>query len=414
MAIDKDQLQTHLEKNQPKALDILQQMVAVNSFTHHAAGVNKVGDLTAALFEPMGFTAQRPQAVECLVSSKKPLGKHLLLTRPGNTSKKIGLVGHLDTVFTKEDEQENDFHWRVCGERIYGPGTSDIKGGNVQIWLVLQAIQQLAPRLFDQVNWVVMFNAAEEGLASDFGAIERRLLGPDALANLIFESVSLEEGIYQMIRSRKGRCSLRVQASGRAAHAGASHEKGANAVVQLSRAVDKLSAITDYHQNLTLNVGSFHGGTVPNRVPDFAESLVEMRAFAGAVLEKGLQRAMALDGFASVQSAVDGFAAATKITCYQHIQPWPDNHGSQKLAELFGRVGKSLGLHIASRARGGLSDGNFTFDIVPTIDGLGPAGGNAHCAKRSSDGQVDQEYVVPGTMVPCAMTAVLAIEKLAG
>src|SRR5690606_26687789 len=130
----------------------------------NAAGVNRVGDMTAQLFEPLGFTVERSQAIDCTSFERPILGKHLFITRPGRSGRKIGLVGHLDTVFTSEEEVANDFRWREAGDRIYGPGTCDIKGGNVMIWLVMSAMKKFAPALFDEITWVVMYNAAEEGL----------------------------------------------------------------------------------------------------------------------------------------------------------------------------------------------------------------------------------------------------------
>src|SRR5690625_103816 len=203
--IDKSRLEKYLKNHKDDALDHLRQLVEINSFTHNSAGVNEVGDLLRKLFQPLGFEAQTPQAIECVMSVDPPLGKHLILRRPGKTNKTIGLIGRLDTVFTNEDEKENNFHWHPEGERTYGPGTCDIQGGNVQIWIVLSALRETAPQLFDDINWVVMFNAAEEGLASDFGVIERQQLGENALANLVFESSSFSDGASHLISARKGR-----------------------------------------------------------------------------------------------------------------------------------------------------------------------------------------------------------------
>src|SRR5437773_1545034 len=118
-------------------------MVAINSFTANKDGVNRLGRLTADIFAPLGF---KPE----FIPSKNPeFGKHLVLTRPGRTSRTIALITHLDTVFPPEEEQRNQFFWRPEGTRIYGPGTMDIKGGTAMIYLVLKTIQQVAPEVFE-------------------------------------------------------------------------------------------------------------------------------------------------------------------------------------------------------------------------------------------------------------------------
>ena len=65
-------------------------------------------------------------------------------------------------------------------------------------------------------------------------------------------------------------------------------------------------------------------------------------------------------------------------------------------------------------ARGGLSDGNWTWQRFPTLDGLGPTGANPHCSERSPDGSKDQEYVLVPSFVPKALLNTTAILKLVG
>jgi len=401
-----------IEGIKEKALEYLKRMVETNSFTYNAEGVDKVGDIVVEMFEPMGFEVERPAAIDCTPYKRPPLGRHVIMVRKGRTNKRIALCGHLDTVFTEQEERDNDFHWRIEGDRIYGPGTIDMKGGNVVMWMTLRTIANLAPNLFDEVTWVIMLNAAEEGLSSDFGMLERKYLGQDGLANLIFESGREEDGKHLIKAARKGRARISIKATGRAAHAGAHHPKGANAIVQLSHFISEVSQLTDYDKDLTANVGFVSGGVVPNRVPDRAEALMEMRAFEPAVLRQALDKVLAWDGRSTVASTHDGYQARLDVKCVQLIECWPPNPKTEKLMEIFQQTGAELGLHVAPRMGGGLSDGNFTWDIVPTIDGLGPCGDNGHCATRSDDGSVDQEYFLPASLVPRALLACEVIQRL--
>ncbi|MFM8360339.1 MAG: M20/M25/M40 family metallo-hydrolase, partial [Verrucomicrobiota bacterium] len=76
-----------------------------------------------------------------------------MLTRTGTGGPTLALVSHLDTVFPPEEEARNQFRWQPEGDRIYGPGTHDIKGGTVMMWLVLAALRDLAPADFDRATW---------------------------------------------------------------------------------------------------------------------------------------------------------------------------------------------------------------------------------------------------------------------
>src|SRR5215472_730128 len=119
--IDVVSLKAFLEARMPEALDLLRRMVAVNSFTAIPEGVNRLGRLTADAFAPLGFSA------EFVGSTNPDWGNHLVLTRVGTSRRSIAMISHLDTVFSTEEEQRNNFHWQVEGDRIFGPGTLDIK-----------------------------------------------------------------------------------------------------------------------------------------------------------------------------------------------------------------------------------------------------------------------------------------------
>jgi len=79
---------------------------------------------------------------------------------------------------------------------------------------------------------------------------------------------------------------------------------------------------------------------------------------------------------------------------------------------LWQEAGVEAGVLIESESRGGLSDGNQIWHAVPTLDGLGPSGDNAHCSERSADGSKLPEYVEPGSFVPKAAVNVLALRRL--
>lgn len=90
--------------------------------------------------------------------------------------------------------------------------------------------------------------------------------------------------------ARKGRCVWRLCATGIEGHAGNAHATSRNAVVELARAVLDTSQLTDYSEDVTVNVGTFAGGIGVNTVPGSAEALVEMRAADGDVFERTAHR----------------------------------------------------------------------------------------------------------------------------
>ena len=402
-------LQEHFTLNLPEYLASLRQMVEINSFTANAPGINQLGQLTANLFAELGFTA------EFIQSAIPHYGKHLVLTRNGRTSKTIGLVSHLDTVFPAHEEERNDFHWREEGDRIYGPGTVDIKGGTVLMYMMLHALCQHAPEQFEAVNWVILIDASEEAEAEDFGRLcIERLEGPNTLACLIFEGGSKVKDMYQIVVARKGMAIFQVLAEGRASHAGSFHPNGANAVVQMAHTILKLAAITDYQRQVTVNVGTMRGGVVTNRVPHEAESWLEMRTFKPEVFAETVDQILALNGQSDVASSLDGYACSVAVNLYRKTPPWARNEATDRLFNVWQKAGADLNFTILPEERGGLSDGNHFWQRIPSIDGLGPSGGNAHCSERSEDGSKDQEYVLVSSFVPKATLNTMAVLHLVG
>jgi len=396
-------LEAALNALMPEAMDWFRRMVEINSFTTNREGVNELGALTAESFASMGFTA------EFVESENRQHGRHLFLCRGDASLKPVVLVTHLDTVFPAEEEQKNEFHWRVASDegRIYGPGTVDIKGGTILVWLQLQALKRVLPALFESTRWLIAINASEEVIGAEFGqrTAERAPLG--ARAVLVFEGGPREGKTFHIVTSRKGRALFRLHGHGRAAHAGSSHAEGANAIVILAQAVQVAAQVTDYERGLTVNVGVISGGSVVNRVPQEAFADMEMRAFDPLVLEDGCRRIEGLE-----VGCVSAAGASIRVESTGTSPAWPASTETMELAQHWHVAARNLGIFVKQVSRGGLSDANYLCTLGPTLDGLGPSGANAHCSERSADGRKVPEYVEPDSFVPKALLNIFALKSL--
>lgn len=393
----------------PGALEFLREMVAINSYTGNRAGVDRLARLTAERFAPLGFGA------EFVPHADAACGDHLVLSRRGRTDRVITLISHLDTVFPPEEEQRNDFRWLPEGPRIYGPGTIDIKGGTMMMHLVLSVLAEIDRPAFDAVGWQLLWNSTEETLSRDFARVARERIDPSrTLGALVFEAEGRPNGHPCLVVARKGRATFRVTVEGRASHAGAKHARGANAITQLGRVVDRIARLTDYSRHLTFNVGVVGGGVAVNRVPHHAFAAVEMRAFAPEVYGDGVAAILALNGDGDVTSPVDGHPCRVRVELLEESPPWPRNPGTDRLFAAWRQAAEALGMELGAEERGGLSDGNWICGHVPTLDGLGPHGDNDHCSERSPDGSKVPEYLQVDSVVPKARLNVVALRRLAG
>jgi glutamate carboxypeptidase len=389
----------------PEALEWLRRMVAINSFTTNAAGVDALGALTSEAFKELGFRA------EPVESAHADYGRHLYLhrpaTAPGDETRPVVLVTHLDTVYPPEEELRNRFFWQEAVEegRIYGPGVVDNKGGTALIWLMLRTMREVLPDLFERTQWLVAANSQEEVIGANFADHLRRFVPEGARAVLVFEGGQRNGDDYQLVTARKGRGEYRVHCAGRGAHAGSNHSEGVNAVVELARVLPRISALTDYARGVTINVSSMHGGTVLNRVPHEAVAELEVRAFDPDVLREVERRLFDMTGTSEA-------GASLRIECLGLTPPWPGGAETDALFECWRASAAELGWQVQAMTRGGLSDANYLWDLGPTLDALGPAGANAHCSERSADGAKVPEHVDPASFVPKAVLNLLGLRRL--
>jgi len=350
--------------------ELLRRLVEVNSFTGNRDGVREVGRIVEGMFHPLGFSARW-------------IGDHLALEKGGAGGPRLLLVGHLDTVYPE------NFAWREEGGRIFGPGVCDMKGGIVVMWMALA--QSCPPDV------TLLFNATEEGGCADFPPLLRSFVTPATRACLVYEP-GLEEGSKTtVVTERKGSGRFRIDVAGRQAHSGHSHEKGASAIRELARVVERIEASTDRARGVTFNVGTIEGGTTVNSVPGRASAGLDLRAWTPADFAWGRAQALGLSGDGSVPGT------RVEVTELPGYPPWPGNEGSRRLGEL----ACALDPMIVAGRRGGGSDGCHLWDLVPTLDGLGPVGRNAHVATGK-----DPESVDPGSFAPRAKLSVALFRKL--
>ena len=393
-------LTRYLESQLPGTLKWLQRLVRVNSFTLNRQGVNHVVTLTEEMFASLGFIS------EPVPSENADYGDHLFLSRQGKGKRKpVVLVTHSDTVFPEAEELRENFIWKEEGDRIYGPGTVDNKGGTALIWLMLHGLRETAPEVFDSTHWIIASNASEEVTASDFGRLTRQRCPDGAHVVLVFEGGIRSGNDYQIVVARKGRAEFAVQSVGRAAHAGSNLHEGVNAIVSLSRCIEPMAALTDPAQEITLNIATIHGGTVLNRVPHEAELAFEMRAYEPTVLNQAEAQVV------EILRALNPPDGSLTLQCNGRTPGWPSNDSTHELSRYWQTAAEELGLTISPSKRGGLSDANYLAGLGPMLDGMGPSGGNAHCSERNPDAEKWPEFVDPKSFAPKAAINVLALLK---
>ena len=296
----------------------------------------------------------------------------------------ILLLGHLDTVWPLGTLK--GMPWREDEGRLCGPGVLDMKAG---VAMALNALE-LAIEADVLEREVVLLLNSEEEVGSPVSRPVTEGLARQCGAVFVLEPA---QGLAYKT-ARKGTGNWRVEVQGIAAHAGVDFEKGASALRELARVIEKVSGWTDLKRGLTVSVGTAGGGTKSNVIPAEAWAEVDVRIARrsdGSRMERK---------FAALK-AHDRRCVLT-LSGGMNRPPMERSRGTVKLYRTARRLAAELGLGLDEAATGGASDGNFTAALgVPTLDGMGGVGEGAHARHES----VLIEHLAPRTALLAGMLA---------
>ena len=199
--------------------------------------------------------------------------------------------------------------------------------------------------------------------------------------------------------ARKGVTDYDVEVHGRAAHAGVEPERGRHAVLQAAHLIVALQALNGRWPGVTVNVGVVEGGTRPNVVPERCRLQVDLRSPAARDARGGRAR-----GRGAVRVAPRSRGPRSRCTPPRGTDRWSESERSERLVGLAAGFAAELGFDLRDAATGGASDANTTSAAgTPTLDGLGPIGGDDHAPGE----WLDLASVVPRTAMLAALIAVV-------
>ena len=253
---------------------------------------------------------------------------------------------------------------RTEGDRAYGPGIYDMKGG---VWLALSAIGSLIAAGRETRLPVRFLVVSDEEMGSQTSRPHIEAAAETAKYVLVTEPAR-DGGCC--VTARKGSARVTITAHGKSAHSGMRHSDGESAVLEIARQIIALEAMTDYDRGLTLNVGIVAGGSATNVVPDHCVADVDIRMTAPEDADDVLRRIEALRPCnPKVELTISGGL---------NRPPYRKSNAIASLYEHARILAGEIGFELGDTFTGGGSDGNFTAALAPTLDGLGVAGAGAH------------------------------------
>jgi glutamate carboxypeptidase len=353
----------------------LEAMVNVDCGSYSPDGVNTIADRCEARFRDHGWDVERRPH-----DGQPRLGDLVIGTLRGSGGPNILLVGHMDTVFDDGTAAERPF--RIEGDRAFGPGVSDMKAGLLAGFFATHVLQDAG---FDGFGTITYVCNPDEEIGSPFSGPVIRDLASRHDAAFVLEGAR-ENG--DIVSARKGVTDYTIVLRGRAAHAGVEPERGRNAILQAAHTIVALQDLNGRRSGVTVNVGSVRGGTRSNVVAERCELHVDLRSPELGSLE-------------AAEAEVERVCAETvvpdvsvEVVTNSWHRPMEKNEAAQRLVGVAVAAAAELGFELRDAATGGASDANTTSAAgTPTIDGLGPIGGDDH----SPSEWVDLTSIVPRT-----------------
>ena len=334
----------------------IREWVEAESKTSETDNVNRLVGIVARGFAEAGAIVTR-------VAGSKGYADHLSVAAPwGGDQPGILVLCHLDTVHARGTLERNPF--RVEGDRAFGPGIYDMKGG---AYLAFAAFRTLSEAGLETPLPLRFLYLADEEVGSP---TSRSLIEAQARrSKYVLVTEPARDG-GKVVTERKGLGRYVITAEGRPAHSGARHHEGRSAIREMAKQIVRLEDMTDYERGLTVNVGLIKGGSTANTVPQHCAAEVDIRYTTMADAEETHALMMDLAAFdPDVTVAVAGDI---------NRPPYVQTADGQALFEHARQLAQEIGFDLVATATGGGSDGNFTAQHVATLDGLGVDGEGGH------------------------------------
>jgi glutamate carboxypeptidase len=359
--------------------------VKIESPTYDPAAVNRMEDFVAGRIAALGFTIER-------LPGRDGLADILVCRRAGRTrAPGLLLIAHVDTVHPV-GTLAGPLPIRRDGDKCFGPGLYDMKGGTV---LMLAGLAKLLERDAIARDVTLIINPDEEiGSPTSRDVIEAEARKHGTV--LLPEPAKGPEG--ELTSGRHAFQRFVFVTHGRPAHSGWTNKDGRSAVRIMAQIVEELESQSNFETGPTYAVSVFHGGQWVNCVP--------MTCTAQALC---VARDMTtFDEIGRVVMGVQGVRNDVRIEVQRGpVRPlWTAQAGTLELVDRAKRIAGDLGFPLSHGQHGGGSDGNFTGALgIPTLDGLGVMGHGAH---------THEEHILVSQMVPRATLLARLMAEVAG
>jgi glutamate carboxypeptidase len=337
-------------------LDGIRRWVEIETPTEVPAQVNRLADVVVLGYRDLPVTIER-------IAGHDGCGDHLMTRSSwGQEAPGILVLSHLDTVHPMGFIERLPF--TIDGDRAYGPGIYDMKGG---AYLAYHAFRQICANGARSPLGITQLYVSDEEIGSPTSRALIEAEGRKAKYVLVTEPA--REG-GKIVTGRKGVARFEIFLKGVPAHAGTRPQDGRSAIRELGNLIQTLEAMNDFSRGISVNVGVVRGGTKPNVIAEEAYAEVDLRVPTLADADELVAKILGL------KSRTDG--VSVRVTGELNRPPYEKSNAGAALYDHAKSLAAEIGFDLMDTSTGGGSDGNFTAPHTATLDGLGVDGEGAH------------------------------------
>lgn len=369
------------------ALELLERTVNINSGTLNFDGVRKTGEIFIEEFEALGFDASW--------HSGEQFGRagHVVAHRH-RSGPRILLVGHLDTVFPADSEFQR--FERIDEHTARGPGTTDMKGGNVIILEALRALDTVGA--LDNLSVTVILNGDEESAGEPLALARKALIEAAVWADYAIGFEDGDSNPETVVVARRGSVDWELTVTGKPAHSSQvfQPEYGYGAIYEAARILNAFRQRLEGMELLTVNPGIIGGGTTLNYEAGTGGTATgKYNVIAQTLRASGDLRTISPVQLEAAREAMLAIVAdslphtAATIEFGEGYPPMAASEGNLQLLEMYNEVSQDLGfgpVRPVDPRNAGAADIAFTAEHVEmAIDGIGLMGSGGHTVEETAD-----------------------------
>jgi len=375
---EEQKIVAYVDAHAPEAVTLLEKVVSIESATQNLAGVKRVGEVFKSEFEALGLNARWID-----MPPEMNRAGHLVAETNGTRGKRILLLGHIDTVLQGE-------HFRRDGNRAYGNGSSDMKGGDVVLLYALKALADGGA--LKDTRIIVMLTGDEEAAGQPVETSRGDMVSAAKRSDLAL-SFEAAHGVDATV-GRRGSSSWTVEVTGATGHSSQIFKErmGSGAILEAARILNQFYEQFHNDKNLTFNPSLIIGGTEATLNGTSGTATGKTNVVPQKVVIRGDLRFSNEETKEVARAKMRAIVTANlprtsaKISFEDGIPAMPASEGNYSLLNQLSQVSQDLGfgkVGTVDPADRGAGDIAYVSHLISGLDGLGADGQGAHAPGES-------------------------------